>query len=155
LSRNLLEIRTFSQKHLTRCELLCDIIGITICLNIVRRVTLDSLQLARAIVDIIEDRKGEEITLLDLRPDALMADFLVIANGNSDRQLKALHENIRQGIKDNYDKTPYSVDGTAESGWILFDYGDVIVHLFTEEERHYYDIEGLWREKSQVLLSIQ
>jgi len=106
-------------------------------------------------VDIIEDRKGEEITLLDLRPDAIIADFMIIANGNSDRQLRALTEYVRQGVKDDVGKIPYSVDGTADSGWVLLDYGDVVVHLFQEEERDYYDIEGLWREKSHVLLSIQ
>ncbi|MEM6282085.1 MAG: ribosome silencing factor [Chloroflexota bacterium] len=106
-------------------------------------------------MDIIEDRKGEDITLLDLRPDAVLADFMIIANGTSDRQLRALTEYVRQGTKDDLGKLPYSVDGTPDSGWVLLDYGDVVVNLFQEEEREYYDIEGLWREKSQVLLSIQ
>ncbi len=116
---------------------------------------MDSLELARHIVDLIEDKKGANITLLDLRPDAIMADFLIIANGTSDRQLRALTEHVRQSIKDNTDKIPYAVDGTPNSGWVLMDYGDVVVNLFTESEREYYDLEGLWRERSQVLLSIQ
>lgn len=116
---------------------------------------MDSLELARHIVDLIEDKKGAHITLLDLRPDTIMADFLIIANGTSDRQLRALTEHVRQSVKDDRGKIPYAVDGTPNSGWVLLDYGDVVVNLFTEAEREYYDLEGLWRERSQVLLSIQ
>ncbi len=115
---------------------------------------LDSLDLARHIVQIVEDKKAEDIVLLDLRPDAIIADYFIICNGNSDRQLKALVDHVRTGVKESYRKLPYSVEGVAESGWVLMDYGDVVVHLFVEEKRLYYDLEGLWRE-ANVLLSIQ
>jgi ribosome-associated protein len=84
-----------------------------------------------------------------------MADFLILCSGNSDRQLKALAEYVRTGVKEKFDTLPFSSEGTAESGWILMDYGDVIVHLFLEEIRDYYDLEGLWSAESSVLLSIQ
>jgi ribosome-associated protein len=116
---------------------------------------LDSLKFARFIVDAIEDKKGENITLLDLRPDALMADFLIIANGSSDRQLRALTDHVQSTVKETFRSRPYAVDGTPRSGWVLLDFGDVVVNLFTEDERDYYDLEGLWRDRSQVLLSIQ
>lgn len=116
---------------------------------------MDSLEFARHVVNVIEDKKAMDITLLDLRPDAIMADFLIIATGTSDRQLRALLEEVRQNTKEDLGKIPYSVDGTPKSGWVLLDYGDVVVNIFTEEERDYYDLEGLWRERSQVLLSIQ
>ena len=103
----------------------------------------------------VEDKKAENIVLLDLRPDTVMADFLVICNGNSDRQLKALIEYVRVGVKDAAGKLPFSIEGTPESGWILLDYGDVIVHLFMEEKRQYYDLESLWSAEANVLLSIQ
>lgn len=106
-------------------------------------------------MDIIEDKKAENITLLDLRPDAIQADFLVIATANSDRQIGALLEYVRQGIKENYRRIPFSVDGMPQTGWIVMDYGDVVLHLFMEEERSYYDLESIWHEKSKVLLSIQ
>lgn len=110
--------------------------------------------MARHIVDVVEDKKAEDIILLDLRPDAIIADFFVICNGNSDRQLRALAENIRESVKEAFAKLPFSIEGSPESGWILMDYGDVVVHIFMEDKREYYQLEGLWRE-ANVLLSIQ
>lgn len=85
----------------------------------------------------------------------IMADFFVICTGTSDRQLKALVDYVRTGVKEAFDLLPFSVEGTAESGWILMDYSNIIVHLFMEEQRDYYDLESLWQGESSVLLSIQ
>ena len=93
--------------------------------------------------------------LLDLRPDMLMADFFVVCTGNSDRQLKALSQYVRDGVKGQFNIVPYSAEGVAESGWILMDYGDVVAHLFLDNMRQFYDLEGLWSAESTVLLSIQ
>ncbi len=120
----------------------------------IRRPSLDSLEFARHIVSVVEDRKAENIVLLDLRPDTVIADFFIICNGTSDRQLRALSEYVRESVKENYGKLPFSVEGAAESGWVLMDYGFVVVHLFLEEKRRYYDLEGLWRT-ANVLVSIQ
>lgn len=122
--------------------------------GLTRSDILDSLEVARHIVNVVEDKKAENIILLDLRPDAIIADFFVICNGNSDRQIKALADNVRESIKERFGKLPFSVEGTAESGWMLMDYGDVIVHLFLAEKRLYYNLEGLWRS-ANVLISIQ
>jgi ribosome-associated protein len=103
----------------------------------------------------VEEHKAENIVLLDLRPDTVIADFFVLCNGNSDRQLQALSEYVREDLKEKLKITPYSVEGTAQSGWMLMDYGEVVVHLFLGEQRDYYDLEGLWQEVAHVLLSIQ
>lgn len=116
---------------------------------------MDSLELARHVVDVVEDRKAEDIVLLDLRPDTVIADFFVIASGNSDRQLRALMDYVKEDVKENLEQIPFSMAGTPDSGWIVIDYGDVVVHLFSEEQRDYYDIEGLWSKSGSVLLSIQ
>ena len=92
--------------------------------------------------------------LLDLGPDTVIADYFVIATGTSDRQLKALASNIREAVKETDSRLPVTVEGEAESGWVLMDYGDVVVHLFMEDERQYYDLEGFWK-KANVILSIQ
>ena len=116
---------------------------------------LEWLELARFIVEVVEDRKAEDILLLDLRPDVVIADFFVICSGNSDRQLRALADNVREKVKEQYQVLPYSTEGAAESGWVLMDYGDIVVHLFAEDKRQFYDLEGLWRAEANVLLSIQ
>jgi ribosome-associated protein len=119
-----------------------------------RRFSLDSLDIARHIVHVLDEHKAEDIILLDLRPDTVIADFFVICNGTSDRQIRALVEYVQEGVRDEFNRRPFSVEGTAESGWQLLDYGDVVVHVFLEEVRRYYDLEGLWN-KASVLVSIQ
>ena len=93
--------------------------------------------------------------LLDLRPETILADFFILCNGTTDRQIRALVDHVRTGVKEQFETLPFSVEGVAESGWVLIDYSTVIVHLFLEEKREYYDLEGLWRAESTVLLSIQ
>lgn len=123
------------------------------------------MTIARAIVDALEDKKAENILLLDLRPTGLqgqkaehgdytITDYFVIATGNSDRQIRALAEHVREAIKILYEKGPSSVEGEANSGWVLMDYGDIIVHIMSKEQRAFYDLEGLYRQ-ANVLLSIQ
>jgi len=106
-------------------------------------------------VDAVEDRKAEDIVLLDLRPDTVIADFFVIATGSSERQLRALTDYVKEDVKEKLALLPYAIEGTPNSGWVLLDYGDVVVHLFSEERREYYDLEGLWSSVANVLLSIQ
>lgn len=120
-----------------------------------RRWLLDTLELARLIVDVAEERKAEEIVLLDLRPDTLIADFFVLFNGNSDRQIRALADYVREAVKEKYGLLPHGIEGKAESGWVLLDYSSVVVHIFAEEQREYYDLQGLWGNVATVLLSIQ
>ena len=84
-----------------------------------------------------------------------MADFFVLCTGTTDRQIKALIDYVRVAVKEKYDELPYSTEGTPESGWVLMDYSTVVVHLFVEEKRQYYDLEGLWSAEASVLLSIQ
>jgi ribosome-associated protein len=105
-------------------------------------------------VNAVEDKKAENILLLDLRPDSVIADFFIICTGNSDRQIKALADNVREVLKEKYSRLPVGIEGRGESGWVLMDYGDVILHIFGERERQYYNLEGLWRT-ANVLVSIQ
>ena len=115
---------------------------------------LDSLDLAHDIVDAVESKKAENIVLLDLRPDAIIADYFVICTGNSDRQIKALADGVREMIRDKHQRLPKAIEGEGRSGWVLMDYGDVIVHIFGEEQRDFYDLEGFWKQ-ANVVLNIQ
>jgi len=102
----------------------------------------------------VEDKKAENIVLLDLRPDAIIADFFVICTANSDRQVRAVAESVREQMKVFAGRLPASVEGQPHSGWMLMDYGDIIVHIFGAQEREFYNLEGFWGQ-ANVLLSIQ
>jgi len=84
----------------------------------------------------------------------MFADFFVICSGTSSRQLKALVDGVKDEAKKGLGVLPHHVEGESESGWILLDYGDVIVHVFDPEQRAYYGLEELWRE-GKVLLRMQ
>jgi ribosome-associated protein len=127
-----------------------------------QEVSLDTVTIARAIVDALEDKKAEDILLLDLRQTGLtgqkaeygdytITDYFVIATGNSNRQIRALADHVDEAIKILYEKNPAAVDGEADSGWVLMDYGDIIVHIMSAEMRAYYDLEGLYRQAATLL----
>lgn len=116
---------------------------------------LNSLELAHYIVDLVDDRKAEDILLLDLRPDQIIADFFIICSGDNERHLRALTETVRVDVKDQFQKLPFTNEGSADSGWVVMDYGDVVVHFFAPEKRAFYALEDLWDASSKVMLRIQ
>jgi ribosome-associated protein len=97
------------------------------------------------------DKKGSDILLLDLRDEAIFRDYFLIANGESKRQLKSLADGISEEAKTNGDVQPIGKEGEPDSGWLLLDYGDLVVHLFHPETRRYYDLEDLWQNAHVVL----
>ena len=119
-------------------------------------MTLDSLNLARSLVEALEDKKGDNIVLMDISHQSIMADYFVIATGNSDRQLKALAEAVSGAAEGKAKRRVLlrRVDQQADSGWILIDLGDVVVHLFSTSQRRYYKLEELWKE-GKILLRVQ
>jgi ribosome-associated protein len=110
--------------------------------------------LARFVVDQIADKKGEDIVLLYVREQTVIADYFVICSGTSERQLKAVVEAITTSVKKEFRLPAKYVEGNPSGGWVLIDYGDVIVHIFTPERRAFYDLEGFWSEAT-VLLKMQ
>ncbi|HEV3053072.1 MAG TPA: ribosome silencing factor [Solirubrobacteraceae bacterium] len=103
-------------------------------------------QLADTIAELAADRKAQEIVQLDLRGMIGYTDYFVICTGRSDRQVKAIHDAIHAGLKSEHGILPRRVEGLTEANWILIDYLDVIVHVFTPEMREYYRLEQLWGE---------
>lgn len=97
------------------------------------------------------DKKGSDITLLDLREHTVFADYFLICTGESDRQLQALAQGITGDAKKKAEVLPQGVEGDADAGWLLVDFGDLIVHLFSPEKRDYYDLEDLWGDAHVVL----
>ncbi|HLC01490.1 MAG TPA: ribosome silencing factor [Anaerolineales bacterium] len=115
---------------------------------------VDPLTLARGIVDILEDKKGEDILLLDLAGVCSFTDYFILCSAGSERTLKALSGEVQRQTKEDFSLHAQSVEGDASSRWILLDYGDVILHLFSPELRAYYHLEELWKE-GQVLVHLR
>jgi len=115
---------------------------------------LEPLELARVIVNLATDKKGENIVLMDMRQVSPITDFFVVVSATSDRQLKAIIEHISTEVKELHNVRPWRAEGNAINGWVVIDYGDVVVHGFLPDRRAYYDLEGLWRE-APVMVHIQ
>lgn len=117
---------------------------------------MESLELAKHIIEVIVDKQGEDILLLDLQELTTITDYFVICTGNSSRQLDALEYAIREALKKLQPEgiLPSSTEGEPESGWVLLDYRGVIVHLFDQETRAYYRLEELWKA-SRIVTHIQ
>ena len=109
--------------------------------------------LAAAAIHHAADRKALDIVQLDLRGIIGYTDYFVICTGRSDRQAKAIHDAIHQGLKAEYGILPRRVEGLTQSRWILMDYLDVVVHVFTPETREYYRLEQLWGEAPLTAIS--
>lgn len=114
---------------------------------------LEPIEMAREIADIISDKKGADIVVLDTGKVSTIADYFVIATVESERQAKAIIEDINKKLK-GHKKLPLGVDGESTSGWVLLDYADVIVHIFDTGTRDFYDLEDLW-SNAPVVVRIQ
>jgi ribosome-associated protein len=119
-----------------------------------REAFLEAVVLARLIIDLIADKKGENIILMDLRNLSPITDYFVIGSATNERQLNAVTEHVRDEVKKREQLYPWRIEGQGSDGWVLMDYGDVVVHLFVPEVRSYYDLEGLWHD-ANVLLHVQ
>lgn len=109
-----------------------------------------SLDIARRVVELAEDKKAADIVLLDVAALTTVADCFVICSGGSERQLEAIADGIIEGLRAEAIR-PIGREGTAASHWVLLDYGGVIVHVFTPPERDYYGLERHWSEAKTVL----
>ncbi|HML20072.1 MAG TPA: ribosome silencing factor [Aggregatilinea sp.] len=102
-------------------------------------------------MDLASDIKGENIVLMDMRQVSPIADYFVIVTGTSERQLKAIVDHIAEEVKKQYHITAWRTEGEAQNGWVLIDFGDIVVHGFLPEKRTYYDLEGLWHNAPVVV----
>jgi ribosome-associated protein len=112
---------------------------------------LELLDTARLILDAIASKMGSDIVLLDLSQVTLIADYFIIATGESDRQLDALAQSVLEEAKQGAGLQPLSVQGTPASGWTLIDYGGIVVHLFSPGQRKRYQLEEFWSNARTVV----
>lgn len=108
---------------------------------------LDNNLLLDSIVEGIEEGKGEEITVIDLQGvNGAVCDFFVICQGNSTTQTESIARKVQEWTKKNLEESPWKVEGLSSATWILLDYFNIVVHIFTKETRAFYDIEDLWAD---------
>ena len=109
--------------------------------------SIDRAQLCAAYV---LAKKAFNVRILDVRKISSLTDFLVIASGSSDRQVSASAESVQLGMKKEHETMPIGIEGLNEGRWVLIDYGDVMVHIFHEPVRLFYDLDGLWCDAEEV-----
>jgi ribosome-associated protein len=95
------------------------------------------------------DKKADDVLLIDLRGVSGYADFLVVVSGTNERQLEAIADGVEQSLREQGHRL-VGAEGGKSSRWQLLDFGDVVVHVFHEDERHYYDLEGLWADAPRI-----
>jgi ribosome-associated protein len=101
-------------------------------------------ELASRVAEIASDKVAHDIRVFDLRGIVSYTDYFVICSGGTERQTKAIHDAIYQELKDVHGRLPRRVEGLSEARWILMDYLDAVVHIFTPDARSYYRLEQLW-----------
>jgi ribosome-associated protein len=115
---------------------------------------LGSESLAHALAALADSKGAAEIAALDMRGLASYTDFLVICTARNERQAKAIVDEVRVRLKNDHAMLPGGVEGEAAAGWIVLDYLDAVLHVFTAEARQRYQLEDLWREAPRVELQL-
>jgi len=113
---------------------------------------LNSLEQARRIAALAQEKLAEDVVILDMRPVCTFTDYFVIATGRNPRQTAAIWDEVHGRMKHEQQLIPRASDGTQEGTWILADYLDVVLHVFTPEARAYYKLEDLWGDVPEVEL---
>ncbi len=98
------------------------------------------------------DKKGFNLKLLEVKELSSLTDYLLLISGRSDRQVQAVAENIKLELKNRHKELPLAIEGMDQGRWVLLDYGSVMIHVFQEQVREFYDLEGLWSEAPEVEL---
>ena len=106
---------------------------------------MESIALAKKIMEILEEKKAADILALDISEISTLADYFILASAENVRQLDALEDAVEEGIRLELNK-----EGEGDSGWILMDYKDIVVHLFTKEQREFYDLEKIWSDAKKL-----
>lgn len=116
---------------------------------IIKQKQLTSIQEAKLIAELADDKKAENIVLLDMRKVVNFCDYFVILSGDSNRQVHAIAQGIEEGLHLNGIKVRYK-EGINAATWIVIDLGDVVVHIFETKTRDFYGLEHLWQDASVV-----
>ena len=113
---------------------------------------LSPAEVASIAVKALEDKKAKDVKVLKITEQTVLADYFVICSGSSNTQIKALSESVEEAMK-NVGELPDHIEGHREGTWVLSDYGCVIVHVFSDEAREFYDLERLWSDAEEIDIS--
>ena len=102
---------------------------------------MESKELAKIAVAAIEDKKGENVRVIDISEVSVIADYFIIANGTNKSQIQAIADNVEEQLYRQANAHPINIEGYREAGWILLDFEEVIIHIFSEENREFYNLE--------------
>src|SRR6266513_3996137 len=111
---------------------------------------MDSRKLALLCREFADNKKAEDIVILDVRELSSVTDYCVIASGTSEPHLRAIVDEITDKLRDDYHVRPKAIDGTLQTAWVVLDYFDVIVHVMRGDVRDRYDLETLWGDAARV-----
>jgi len=114
---------------------------------------LQAIETALLAVEFALDKKAMNLKLFDVRGLSSLTDYLLLASGRSDRQVQAIAESIRTEFKHQHELVPLAIEGMDKGRWVLLDYGEIMVHVFQQPVREFYDLEGLWSEAPEVELA--
>jgi ribosome-associated protein len=115
---------------------------------------IESESLARRLAELADDKKAEDVVVLDMRKLVAYTDFLVICSARNERQARAIVDEVRVRVKGDTGVLPGGVDGEGTAGWIVLDYLDCFLHVFTPEARERYALEDLWRDAPRLELDL-
>ena len=115
---------------------------------------MQQLELLKAIAAILDDKKAKELTAIHTTEQTILSDYFLICTGTSTTHVKALADDLEFEMKNRHGVLPRGVEGRA-TGWILLDYGTVLVHIFLQEQREYYNLERLWEDSERVMLNAE
>ena len=110
---------------------------------------MESLDKALLCLKIIHERKAFDPVLFDVGKMTSLTDYFIVTSGNSSRQVQAISHHVARGMREKGFR-PYGIEGEGEGHWVLMDYGDVVIHIFYQPLREFYDLEGLWSEAPRV-----
>lgn len=114
----------------------------------------EDLRFLNALLRFADEKKAESPVALDLREIEGPVSFFMICSGQSSPQLRAIADSIQKGVAEEFGRQPLARDGSRESGWLVLDFGHILVHIFSQEKRLHYALEDLWRDAKRVVLKI-
>ena len=112
---------------------------------------MEAKEMARLAVAALEDRKAVDVKVINIENISTLADYFIIASGTNRNQVQAMSEAVEEELQ-KHDIHPKNIEGYQTANWILMDYGDIVLHLFDEENRLFYDIERIWKDGSPAEL---